>query len=359
MLPEDKLEALAHRYAELEELLCQQDVLSDSQRYTELARERGDLKGIAAGWNTHKQLRAQLEEDREALKDPELRELAEAEIPELEAAIEASVKELQLLLLPKDATEERNTVLEVRSGAGGEEAALFANELMRMYTRYAERQRWRIEVMSLSEASAGGIKEAILLVKGERVFSRLRFESGVHRVQRVPATETQGRIHTSTATVAVLPEAEEVDVEIRDEDLEISIAAAGGPGGQGVNTTNSAVQLLHKPTGLIVKCQDERSQIKNKARAMQVLRARLLEREVRAQHDAISAERKGMVGSGDRSEKIRTYNFPQSRVTDHRLQLTLHDIGDIMDGGLDPLIDAARSSYQAELLRQQGMGDAL
>ncbi len=357
MIPRDKLDALVHRFSELEELLCQQDILSDSQRYTELARERADLSDIVKIYKEICSTEERLEEDRAALKDPELRELVEAEIPELEAQLEELSSAIRLALLPKDPNDDRNLILEIRSGTGGEEAALFAADLMRMYLRYAETQRWQVEMLAQSEASAGGIKEAVFLIKGDKVFSQLRFESGVHRVQRVPATETQGRIHTSTATVAVLPEAEEVDIHIRDEDLEISIAASGGPGGQGVNTTNSAVQLLHKPTGLIVKCQDERSQIKNKARAMKVLRSRLLEREQRAQDEAISAERKGMVGGGERAEKIRTYNYPQSRVTDHRLQLTLHNLTEIMGGDLKQLIDAARSSYQAALLQEYSERD--
>jgi peptide chain release factor 1 len=248
-------------------------------------------------------------------------------------------KKLEVLLLPSDPNDARNTIVEIRSGTGGEEAALFAADLFRMYSRFAERAGWKVEVLSTSEASAGGLKELVASITGDRVYSRLRFEGGVHRVQRVPATESQGRIHTSTATVAVLPEADEVDVEIDDKDLEISIAASGGPGGQGVNTTNSAVQILHRPSGLIVKCQDERSQIKNKAKALKVLRARLLEREQDAAHAAEAAERKSMVGSGERSEKIRTYNFPQNRVTDHRLELTLYNLAAFLEGDLDPILD--------------------
>ena len=244
-------------------------------------------------------------------------------------------------------------MVEIRSGTGGEEAALFAADLFRMLTRYAERKRWKVEVLHSSEASAGGLKEVIALITGEHVYSHLRYEAGVHRVQRVPATETQGRIHTSTATVAVLPEADEVDVQINDADLEISIAASGGPGGQGVNTTNSAVLLRHIPTGLMVKCQDERSQHKNKARAMKVLRSRLLEIEQRKQQDAVTAERRGMVGGGERAEKIRTYNFPQNRVTDHRINYTAHNLEQMLNGDLDPLVAALRTHRQAELLRLQ------
>ena len=353
MLPEDKLEALCARYGELEEMLCRPEILREADLYTRYSRERADLKSVVDAYERYRSARQRLAEDREALNDPELRELVQDEIPQLEKEIEGLEGEIQILLLPKDPNDERNTILEIRSGAGGEEAALFAADLFRMYGRFAERHRWKVEIMSTTEATAGGIKEVVALIQGERVYSRLRFEGGVHRVQRVPATEAQGRIHTSTATVAVLPEADEVDVVIRDEDLEINIAASGGPGGQGVNTTNSAVQLQHRPSGLIVKCQDERSQIKNKAKAMKILRARLLELEQRAQADAISAERRGMVGSGDRAEKIRTYNYPQNRITDHRIQLTLHDLERVMDGDLDELLTALRTHHQAEQLSLQ------
>ncbi len=355
MLPVEKLESLAARHRELEERLCQPDVLGDAKRYTALNRERADLSDLVAAWARYKDVEHQLAEDREHLGDPELRALVEEEIPELESELEALERRIHLLLLPKDPNDERNTILEIRAGAGGEEAALFAADLFRMYTRYAERQGWKLEIMSTSEAAAGGIKEIIALVSGDQVYSRLRFEGGVHRVQRVPATEAQGRIHTSTATVAVMPEADDVEVAVRDEDLEINIAASGGPGGQGVNTTNSAVQIQHKPSGIIVKCQDERSQIKNKAKAMKILRARLLEREQQAQADAISAERRGMVGSGERAEKIRTYNYPQNRVTDHRIQLTLHKLEQVVEGDLDELVTALRTHRQAEILRQQGI----
>jgi peptide chain release factor 1 len=255
--------------------------------------------------------------------------------------------------LPRDPHEARNTIVEIRAGTGGEEAALFAADLYRMLGRYAERKGWKIEVLSHSAASAGGLKELIALVSGKDVYSHLRYEAGVHRVQRVPATEAQGRIHTSTATVAVLPEADDVDVDLAESDLEISIAASGGPGGQGVNTTNSAVQIRHLPSGIIVKCQDERSQHKNKARALKVLRSRLLDLERQKQQEAMSAERRGMVGTGERSEKVRTYNFPQNRVTDHRINLTLHRLEGVMDGDLDEIIEALRTHRQAELLRQE------
>ncbi|MBK6513052.1 MAG: peptide chain release factor 1 [Polyangiaceae bacterium] len=358
MLPRAKLEAVQRRYAELEHLLCSQDVLTDHAQLSKLNRERSELEPVVAAFGRLTGVERQIEEDRQALSDPELAELAREELPELERELERLESEVQVLLLPKDPNESRNTVVEVRQGEGGEEAALFAADLFRMITRYAERRRWSVEVLSLSEAAAGGYKEVIFLVSGPDVYARLRFEGGVHRVQRVPATEAQGRIHTSTATVAVLPEADEVDVQLDDKDLEISIAASGGPGGQGVNTTNSAVQIRHIPTGMIVKCQDERSQLKNKARALKVLRSRLLEIEQRKAEEALTAERRGMVGSAERSAKIRTYNFPQNRVTDHRIQLTLHKVDAVLGGDLDELVDALRAHRQAELLKGQNDPEA-
>jgi peptide chain release factor 1 len=353
MLPIEKLETLEARFRELEELLCVAEVIADARRYTALRREHAELGALTEAYGRYKTVERQLAEDREALLDPELREMAEDEIPRLEAERVELVARIEVLLLPSDPNDARNTILEIRSGTGGEEAALFAADLFRMYSRYAEKAGWKVEILSTSEASGGGLKELVAAITGERVYSRVRFEGGVHRVQRVPATESQGRIHTSTATVAVLPEADEVDVAIDDKDLEISIAASGGPGGQGVNTTNSAVQILHRPSGLIVKCQDERSQIKNKAKAMKVLRARLLEREQDAAHAAEAAERKSMVGSGDRSEKIRTYNYPQNRVTDHRIGLTLHKLDQVVNGDLDELFTALRAHHTAELLARQ------
>ncbi|MEI8254995.1 MAG: peptide chain release factor 1, partial [Deltaproteobacteria bacterium] len=275
------------------------------------------------------------------------------EIPQLEAEIAVLEKALTLLLLPPDILDEKNTILEIRSGEGGDEAGLFAADLFRMYCRYAEKRGWRIEIMSQSENSVGGLKEVIAMVTGDRVYSTLRFEGGVHRVQRVPTTEAQGRVHTSTATVVVLPEAEDVEVQIDDKDLQITKAASGGPGGQGVNTTNSAVQIVHKPTGLIVKCQDERSQIKNLSKAMKVLKSRLLDAEIRKQQAAISSERKGMVGTGERAEKIRTYNFPQNRVTDHRIGLTIYKLDRVINGDLDEFITPLRTSHQADRLKAE------
>jgi peptide chain release factor 1 len=353
MLPDEKLQALRARFNDLTDLLCQPEVASDGGRFTALSRERGEMEPLITAYERYLKVRKQIQDDREAMKDPDLRDMVLEELPGLEVELSQIEGELEVLLLPRDPNDARNTLLEIRSGTGGEEAALFAADLFRMYGRYAERRGFRMEVLSSSLAEHGGLKEIIALVTGDRVYSELRFEGGVHRVQRVPATEAQGRVHTSTATVAVLPEAEEVDVVLRDEDLQISIAASGGPGGQGVNTTNSAVQVLHKPTGMIVKCQDERSQIKNKARALKVLRSRLLEREQRAQQEAVASERRGMVGSGERSEKIRTYNYPQNRVTDHRIGLTLHKLDAIIDGDLTEMITSLKNEHQAALLAAQ------
>jgi peptide chain release factor 1 len=280
--------------------------------------------------------------------------MAEAEIVRLEPELAAIEQDLELLLLPKDPNDEKDVVLEIRKGAGGDEASLFAGEVFRMYTRYAEEQGWRVEITSLSESSVGGLNEVIALISGKRVYSRLKYESGVHRVQRVPATETQGRVHTSTITVVVMPEADEVDVQIDAKDLRIDTFCSSGPGGQSVNTTYSAVRITHLPTNTVVSCQDEKSQIKNRSKAMQVLRSRLYQIELEKQLAQIGAERKSMVGTGDRSEKIRTYNFPQNRVTDHRIGLTLHQLDLVIEGRLQPIIEALTSFYQAERLREEG-----
>ena len=353
MIPAAKLESLSRRFNEVEQLLCDPKTLSDPQALTSLNRERAQLLPVVESFGKWTHLTKQIADDKEALSDPELGPLAEAELPELVAQLEALEREIQIQLLPRDPNDERNTILEIRAGTGGEEAALFAGDLFRMYTRYAETRGWRMEIMNTSDAAAGGLKEVIALVTGTRVFSSLKYEGGVHRVQRVPATEAQGRIHTSTATVAVLPEAEEVDVEIDEKDLKVDIAASGGPGGQGVNTTNSAVQITHLPTGMIVKCQDERSQLKNRAKAMKVLRSRLLDIELQKQADSIRDERRGMVGGGDRSEKIRTYNFPQNRLTDHRIGLTLYKLDRVMEGDLAEMLDAVVAHHQAALLQAQ------
>ncbi len=351
MLPLEKLEQISRRYTELDDLLCQPDVLADRHKLSKLNKERSEIEPVVHEFRRYRELEKKIRDDEEALADPELRELASASLSELTAErikLEAS---LQLLLLPPDPDERKNAIVEIRAGEGGEEAALFAADLFRMYSRFAETKGWKIEQMSMSESATGGIKEVIALVSGKEVYAELRFEGGVHRVQRVPATESQGRIHTSTATVAVLPEADDVDVQIDDKDLEISIAASGGPGGQGVNTTNSAVQILHKPSGIIVKCQDERSQLKNKAKALKVLKSRLLDIEREKQEAAVSAERRGMVGTGERSQKIRTYNYPQNRVTDHRIKLTLSKLDRIIEGDLSEVISALRAERQAALLQ--------
>ena len=358
MLPRQKLEGLARRHAELEQLLCDPAVLSDIKRLNTFNRERGQLAPIVESFDRYRAIERSIAEDREALSDPELGPLAREELPGLEANLNELEDRLKLLLLPQDPHDEKNTLLEIRGGTGGEEAALFAADLFRMYAKYAERRGWRVEILSQSEAAAGGLKEIIALVSGQRVYSSLKHEGGVHRVQRVPATEAQGRIHTSTATVAVLPEADEVDFELDDTDLRFDIAASGGPGGQGVNTTNSAVQITHLPTGMIVKCQDERSQLKNRAKALKIMRSRLLELEREKQDLAIRDERRGMVKSGDRSDKIRTYNFPQNRITDHRIGLTLHELDRVMEGNIDPLVEALTAHHQAELLEQSQKEDA-
>jgi peptide chain release factor 1 len=356
MLPLDKLKSLVRRHAEVEQLLCDPAVLSDLKRLNALNRERTQLVPIVELMQRYDSVLGRIAEDREALDDPELGPLARQEIAELTVEQGAIEKELAVLLLPRDPNDEKNIIVEIRAGTGGEEAALFAADLFRMYTRYAERRGWRVELLSRSEASAGGIKEAIALVSGSRVFSSLKHEGGVHRVQRVPATEAQGRIHTSTATVAVLPEAEEVDLEIDERELKIDIAASGGPGGQGVNTTNSAVQITHLPTGIIVKCQDERSQLKNKAKALKILRSRLLDIEREKQAEQQRDERRGMVKAGDRSEKIRTYNFPQNRLTDHRIGLTLYELDRVIEGDLDQLIDALGAWHRAAQLQATNDG---
>ncbi|MEO8182816.1 MAG: peptide chain release factor 1 [Deltaproteobacteria bacterium] len=351
MLPIEKLVGIRRRREELDQLLCEPAVIADHTRLQELNRERSHVGVLVEVFDHWTDLERRIKEDREALSDPELGPLAEEELPGLEKQRDEAEQRIQVLLLPQDPRDERNTVLEIRAGTGGEEAALFAADLFRMYARYAEPRGWKVEILSRSEAAPGAYKEIVALVSGSRVFSTLKYEGGVHRVQRVPSTEAQGRIHTSTATVAVLPEADDVEIHIDDKDLRFDIAASGGPGGQAVNTTNSAVQITHLPTGMIVKCQDERSQIKNKARALKVLKSRLLDIEIKRQHDEIRDERRSMVGAGERSEKIRTYNFPQNRVTDHRIGLTLHKLDRVIDGDLDDLLQALTSWHQAELLK--------
>ncbi len=352
----DRLAEIERRYEELERLVADPTVIANRREFAKLARERSQLEETVARWRERQRLAREIEEHRELAreKDAELRELARGELPALEARLAELDATLKQLLLPKDPNDARNTVLEIRAGTGGDEASLFAAELFRMYTRYAERHGWRVEVLSSSPTGLGGFKEVIGLVAGKGAFSRLKFEGGVHRVQRVPVTETQGRIHTSAVTVAVLPEAEDVEVELADKDLRIDVYRSSGPGGQSVNTTDSAVRVTHLPTGLVVTCQDEKSQHKNKAKALKILRARLLERARSEQQSEIAANRKAMVGSGDRSEKIRTYNFPQSRVTDHRVNVTLHTLDRVLDGEIDPIVDALVTRQQAEALAAAG-----
>lgn len=352
----EKLEAIEKTYEELNSQMMDPEVISDQTRYTRIARQHRELEAIVEKFREMKKISRDIEGSKELLResdDEEMRELAAAELPDLEASLTRVEEEMKILLLPKDPNDEKNVILEVRAGTGGEEACLFAAEVLRMYQRYAEQEGWKFQVADISETGLGGIQKGEAIIEGNRVYSKLKYESGVHRVQRVPQTETSGRIHTSAVTVAVLPEAEEVDVKIEAKDLRIDTFCSSGPGGQSVNTTYSAVRLTHLPTGLVVSMQDEKSQIKNREKAMRILRSRLLELEMQKQQDAISAERRSQVGSGDRSEKIRTYNFKENRVTDHRIGLTLHKLDLIMEGDLRDMIDAVVTHYQAEKLKQE------
>ena len=350
----EKLKEIALRYEDLQAQLADPGVYGDAVRLRDVTRELKELEPIVVAYHAWRAAQASRADAEELLHDPDLRELAQEEFAAARAECERLERELTLLLLPKDPNDHRNVILEIRSGVGGEESALFAGTLLRMYTMYAQSRGWRCETVNLSETELGGVKECSVLIEGEGAFSRLKFESGVHRVQRVPETESGGRIHTSAATVAVLPEAEEVDVEIDPKDLQIDTYRSSGAGGQHVNKTESAIRITHLPTGLVVECQDERSQYKNKDKAMKVLRSRLYERELARREEAEAASRRSQVGSGDRSERIRTYNFPQGRVTDHRIGLTLYKIDAILDGGLDELIDALVTADQAEKLRRGG-----
>jgi len=351
----NNLEDVVDRFREVEGLLSDPAVVSDQKRYRELAKEHADLSEVVSVYNEYKQVRGDVEGNRELLQDsdPEMKELAKAELPELEAQQQQLEEQLRLLLVPKDPNDDKNIILEIRAGTGGDEAALFAADLFRMYNRYADRNGWKVEPMSSSETDGGGFKEVIALISGDRVYSRLKFESGTHRVQRVPDTETQGRIHTSACTVAVLPEAEDVDIDINPSDLRIDLFRASGAGGQHVNKTESAVRLTHIPTGVVVSCQDGKSQHKNKAQALKVLKSRIFDQMLADQHAEMAADRKNQVGSGDRSERIRTYNYPQGRCTDHRIGLTLYKLDAIMQGDIDEIIDALITDQQASQMSQQ------
>ena len=348
----DKLASVESKYDQIASEMADPAVQADSAKFRTHSKAIAEMQPLVDAYREYKGIAAQIETTGELLKDPDMRELAQDEMKTLEARRDTLLDEIKLLLIPKDPNDQKNVMLEIRAGTGGDEAALFASDLFRMYSRYAERQGWKLEVLNMSDSGAGGIKEVIAMIEGRNAYSRLKYESGVHRVQRVPATEASGRIHTSTATVAVLPEAEEVDIQVQEKDLRVDTFCSSGPGGQSVNTTYSAVRITHLPTGLVVSQQDEKSQIKNRAKAMKVLRSRLYELEMQKQQEAIAKDRRTQVGTGERSEKIRTYNFRENRITDHRIGHTMHQLTNALDGDLGELIDAAVTYFTSEKLKE-------
>ena len=353
----DKIEELERRYQELESLLSDPAVISNQPEFRKFSREHSDLSELVSVYRRYRKVLAEISDNRELLADPDMKEMAEDELKGLEAEKSQLDADIRLLLLPKDPNDDKSVILEIRAGTGGDESALFAGDLFRMYSRYADTNRWKVEIISSSESERGGYKEIIASVEGTGVFAKLKYESGTHRVQRVPETEAQGRIHTSACTVAIMPEAEDVDIDIRPDDLKIDVYRSSGAGGQHVNTTDSAVRITHIPTGTVVACQEERSQIKNRATAMKVLKTRILDTIQQAQDSKLAADRKQQVGSGDRSERIRTYNFPQGRMTDHRIGLTLYRLDSIMTGDIAEITDALRAYYQMEALKAQSEGN--